>query len=95
MQYIAELTICPCTFPHVKLAEAEVAKCNVSRIVKKNVFGLQVSVDDIETVQTLQSAKQLSRVKSRSIDVETLLFLQVMKQLATVDKGKHKIELLR
>ena len=89
------LTVCAVLILHVELAETEVAKRNVSCVVKKNVLWFQVTVDDVETVQTLQRAKQLSSVESGTVDVETLLFLQVVEQLASVDKGQNQVELFR
>lgn len=87
-------TVCSCTFPHVQLAQTEIAECNVARVIKENVLRFQVAVDDVESMQTFQSTKQLSCVESRSVDVETLLFLQVVKQLASVDERQNQVELL-
>ena len=44
------LTIRPVFILHVELAETEIAKSNVSSVIKQNVFWLQVTVDDVETV---------------------------------------------
>lgn len=35
---------------HVQLAQAKVAKRNVSSVVEQYVLGLQIAVDDVETV---------------------------------------------
>jgi hypothetical protein len=80
------LTVCAVLILHVKLAETEIAKGNMARVVEKNVLGLQITVNNVEAVQTLQCAEKLSGIESRTVDVEALLFLQVVEQLASVDE---------
>jgi hypothetical protein len=89
------LTVCAVLILHVELAETEITKGNVARVVEKNVLGLQIAVNDVEAVQTLQCAKQLSSIESRTVDVEALLFLQVVEQLASVDECQNQVELFR
>ena len=91
----AVLTVCPVLILHVQLAQTKVAKCNVTGVVEENVFWLQITVNDVEAVQTLESAEKLGRVKAGAIDVESLLLLQVMEEFATVDKRKDQVELFR
>jgi len=59
----------------------------MSRIVKKDVLGLQIAVDNIETMQALQGAQQLSGVESRSVYVKSLFLLKMMEELAAVDES--------
>jgi hypothetical protein len=89
------LTVCAVLILHVKLAETEITEGNMARVVEKNVLGLQVTVNDVEAVQTLQCAKQLGSIESRTVDVEALLFLQVVEQLASVDECQNQVELFR
>lgn len=49
---------------HVKLAEAEVAQCNVARVVEENVLGLEVAVHDVEAVQVLEREQELGGVEA-------------------------------
>jgi len=79
---------------HVKLAKAEVAEGNVTLIVEQDIFWLEIAVDDVEAVQALEGAQQLSRVETTAVDIETLFPLQMMEQLAAVDKSKNEVELL-
>lgn len=79
---------------HVQLAETEIAQGDVALVVEQNVLGLQITVDDVEAVETLESAQKLGRVEPRAVDVEPLLLLQVVEQLTSVDKGQDEVELL-
>lgn len=47
----------------------------MTSVIEQDVLGLQVSVNDIEAVQALESTQKFSCVETRSVDVETLLFL--------------------
>jgi hypothetical protein len=89
------LTVCAVLIFHVELAETEIAKGNMARVVEKNVLGLQITVNNVEAVQTLQCAKQFSSIESRTVDVEALLFLQVVEQLASVDECQNQVQLFR
>ena len=60
---------------HIQLAKTEVAECDVSSVVEKNVFWLQISVDHVELMQVLKSEKQLRRVEPTALFVEPLLLL--------------------
>lgn len=60
-------------------------------VVEQNVLGLEISVDDVETMKTLECAEKLCSIEARSINVEALLPLQVVEQLSTVDKCEHKV----
>ena len=64
-------------------------------VVKQDILGLEISVDDAESVQTFQRAEQLCRVETRAVNVESVFFLQMVEQFASVDKGENKVELLR
>lgn len=50
-------------------------------------------VNDVETMQVFQSQKQLGAVEARTLLVEATFILEVPEELATVDKGKHKVQL--
>lgn len=89
------LTVCSVLVLHVQLAKTEIAESNVSSIIEKNVLGLEISVDDLESVQTLESAQQLCGVETGSVDIESLFPLQMVEQLSTVHKCQHEVQLLR
>ena len=44
-------------------------------IIKQDVLRLQVTIDDVEAMQTLQSTKELGCIESRAVDIESLLAL--------------------
>lgn len=88
-----ELTVRAVLIFHVELAETEVAEGNVSCIIKQNVFRLEITVDDLETVQTFQGTEELCCVESRPVDVESLFLLQVVEKFTTVDECQHQVEL--
>jgi hypothetical protein len=50
MMFSTLLTVCSVFVLHVKLAKTKVAQRDVSSVIKKDVLGLQVTVDDVETV---------------------------------------------
>jgi hypothetical protein len=87
-------TVCPVFILHVQLAKSKVAQGDVAGVVQQNIFRLQVSVNDIEAMKTLQRTEQLGSVKPRPVNVEPLLFLEVMEQLSTIDKRQNEVELL-
>ena len=89
------LTICPVLVSHVEFAEAKVAEGDVARVVEEDILGLEIAVDDVEAVQTFESAKELGGVEARTVNVEALILLQMVKEFAAVDKCKHKVQLLR
>lgn len=89
------LTVGSIVILHVQLAQTKVAKRNVPRVVEQNVLGLQVAVDDVESMQAFQSAKQFRRVKSRPIDVKSLLSLKMMEEFATIDESENEVKLFR
>jgi len=47
----------------------------VTCVIEQNVLRLQVTVDDVETMQALECAEELCGVESRTVNVESLLFL--------------------
>jgi hypothetical protein len=66
----------------------------VTSVIDQNVFGLQITIDNLEAVQALQSAEQFRCVEARSVDIKSLLPLKVMEELSTVHKGQHQVQLL-
>ena len=67
----------------------------MASVIQKNIFGLEVSVNDIEAMETLESTEKLGRVEASTVDIEALILLKVIEKLSAVDKGKHKVKLLR
>ena len=64
-------------------------------VIEKNVLRLEIAIDDLEPVQTLESAQQLCGIETGSVDIKSLFPLQMMEQLATVHKCQHEVQLLR
>jgi hypothetical protein len=89
------LTVGPVFVFHVQFAKAEIAQSNVTSIIEEDVLGLQVSVNNIETMQALQGAQKFCCVKSSTINVETLFLLQVVEELSAVHECENKVQLLR
>jgi len=58
----------------------------MSSVIEKNVFRLEITVDDLKPVETFQSAQQLRGVEPRSVDIKSLFFLEMMEKLATIHK---------
>ena len=66
----------------------------MASVIEKNVLGFQITVNDVETVQALQSAQQFSCIEPSSVDVKPLFLLQMVEELSAVDKRQNKIQLL-
>jgi hypothetical protein len=49
-QDTATHTVCLVLILHIEFAQTEVAKSNVTSVIKQDVLGLQISVDDVEAV---------------------------------------------
>ena len=88
------LTVCSVLVLHIQLAKTEIAQSDVPGIIEKNVLRLQITIDDIETMQTLQGAQKFCSVESSTINVETLFLLQVMEEFTAVHKGENEVKLL-
>ena len=84
-------TICLVVLLHIEFTEAEITQGNVPGVIKKDIFGFEVSVDNIESVKTLQSTQKLCGVKPGPIDVEFTLPLQMVEKLASVHKCQDEI----
>ena len=84
-------TVCPILVFHVEFAQSEVAQSDMSSIVKKDVLGFQVAVDDLEAMQALEGAEQLGSIETSTINVESLFSLKVMEQLSTIHKSQNKV----
>lgn len=67
----------------------------MSAVVEKDVLGLEVTINNLESVQTFQGTEQLCGVETRAVDIETLFSLKMMEQLTTVDESQDKVQLLR
>jgi hypothetical protein len=63
----------------------------MSSVVKKDVLGFQVAVDDLEAMQALEGAEQLGSIETSTVNVESLLSLKVMEQLSTIHKSQNKV----
>lgn len=60
-------------------------------VIKQNVFGLEISVDDLEPVETLKGTQKFRSVEPSPVDVKSLLFLEVVEKLSTVHKCENQI----
>lgn len=88
------LTVCAILILHVQLAQTKVAQGNVASVVQKDILRLEITVDDLETMQALQRTEQLGSIETGPVDIEALLALKVMEQLTAVDESKDEVQLL-
>lgn len=79
-------SIRPVAILHVELAETEVTQCDMSVIVKQDVFRLEVTIHNVESMEVLESEEELGAVEPRPLFAEALLLLEMVEQLAAVDK---------
>lgn len=94
MFQVVTLTVRPVLILHVQLAQTEIAERDMASVIKQDVLRLQVSINDVEAVETFQSAEQLGSVETCTIDVEALLLLKMVEKLAAVNEGEDKVKLL-
>ena len=88
-----EHTVSPVLILHIQLAQTKIAQCDMTSVIKENVLRLQITINDIEPMETFESTQELGGIETCPIDIEPLLFLQVVEQLATIDKCKYEVEL--
>lgn len=74
-----QLTVRSILILHSELAQAKIAESNVTSVVQENIFRLEIPVDNIETMETLQCTQKLGGIKAGAIDVESLFTLEMMK----------------
>ncbi len=67
-----ELTVGTIFILHVQFAQTKVAESNMAGVIEENVLGLEITVDDVETVETFEGAEKFGRVETSPIDVEPL-----------------------
>ena len=65
------------------LCEAKIYQLDMTLPVQENIFGLQVSVDDVPFVQLLYGYKDFGKIKDRILESQTHLLLNLLEQLAT------------
>lgn len=92
---LLRLTVCPVLIFHIQLAETEITEGNVTGVIKKNILGLQVTVNNLETVQAFKRTQQLCSVEPSAVNVKALFSLQVVEQLSAVDECENQVQLFR
>ena len=75
-------------------AEAEVSQLEVPLGVKKDIFWLQVTVDDAIGVEMLQSKHHLCCIEARSILCKADLVAQMEEQFSTVEEISDEVKIL-
>lgn len=65
----------------------------MASVVQQNILWLQVPVDHLEAMKTLERTEQFGSVEAGSVDIKALFSLEVVEQLATIDKCKDKVQL--
>lgn len=78
---------------YVLFRETEVCDSNMPFRVKKNIFRLEISVDDAVHVETSESVYYFSSVYLGSRFIELLFFAQVGEQLSTIQEINHEVQL--
>lgn len=71
----------------------QIPNINQYRFHLITLAGVDVPVDDVETVEMFQSHQQFRGVKSRPSLVESTLALQVMEKFSTIDKRQDQVQL--
>ena len=77
----------------VLLGETKVGEAHVACVIKQNIFGLQVAVDDILRMQVTKAKRDFSCVKLRAFLVEPALVFQVKEKLPARKIVHNDVEL--
>ena len=75
------------------LRQTEIGDLDVTFVVQKHIFRLQVPVDDAVLMQAAEGLHKLGRVEHGTSLRELLVLAQVVEQLATIEEVHHKVEL--
>ena len=75
-------------------AKTEICKSDVSIAIDKNVFWLEISIDNTWLMQIFKSKHHFCSVKLCSILFEPPRLLQVVEQLSTVHELHNEVESL-
>ena len=67
----------------------------MTRVIQQDIFGLEISVDHVESMQTFEGAKKFGCVEAGSINIEPLLSLKMVEQFSPIHKRKNKVEFFR
>lgn len=62
-------------------------------IIQQDILRLQISVNNLKPMQTLQRAQQFSGIESGAIDIKALFLLQVVEQFAAIDECEDQVKL--
>lgn len=86
-----DLTVGSVLILHVQLAKTEIAQRNMAGVIKQDILGFEIAVDDLESVKALQGTKKFGSVKAGPVDIKSLLSLKVVEELSAIDKSENKI----
>ncbi len=73
-----------------QLAQTEVRDLQMSLRVNKNIFGLNISVDEAHGVQVIQSKNKFCRVEPCVFFRKAYFFPQMIEELTPIHKVKHE-----
>mmetsp|Transcript_17384 Transcript_17384/g.43294 ORF Transcript_17384/g.43294 Transcript_17384/m.43294 type:complete len:422 (+) Transcript_17384:372-1637(+) len=76
------------------LAQTKISEVDMSVLADKDIFGLQITVDDTTGVKMAQRKGELGSVKADSLYVDPLFSLNNAEKITTADELQHKMELL-
>lgn len=79
---------------HTLLAQAEVGQFHMPILVKEDVFGFQVTIDDAITMQTLKREQYFSCVEARAWLCKPPFSLQVVEKLPSIQEIHDEVQLL-
>lgn len=74
-------------------AEPEVCQPNVPFGIDKNVFGLDVTINDTLLVEVLKRQDEFSTIKFSAILVKASVLLEMVEQLTSVDELHDEVEM--
>lgn len=63
----------------------------MASVIKQDILGLEIAVDDLESVKALKGTQKFGSVKASPVNIKSLLSLKVVEELSTIDECENKI----
>ena len=74
--------------------ESQVSEDSVTSLVQQNVLRLQISVDNVQTVEVAEGGDDLCEVEDGSVEVESSIAAKIRKEFPATNEWSDQIEMM-
>ena len=74
--------------------ESQVSEDSVTSLVQQNVLRLQISVDNVQTVEVAEGGDDLGEVEDGSVEVESSIAAKIREEFPATNEWSNKIEMM-